>query len=168
MDMSKRHFFFYDLVMPLAVILGLGRFFSDHFDSLIFSRMDAIKAFGMGAWFSHSPLRETLWNSSWLFFAIVPALAWMVWVRINLEYDWINRGRRLDRPIFTFFQGLFRWIDGGGEVQRVRQAYEHRLAVAEDRARRLEAELARSAAAFEPAAEAEQWSDEYLPPAQQG
>jgi hypothetical protein len=166
MDMSKRHFFFYDLLLPLAGILVLGRFFSDHFDTLIFHRMDSIKAFGLGSWFSHSPLRETLWNSSWIFFSGAPALGWLVWVRINMEYDWVNGRRRLDRPIFTFFQGIGRWIEGEGEARKVRLAYEHRVAVAEDRVRRLEGQLA---AFLDPAQDpADEWQDGYLPPAQQG
>ncbi|MDB5105279.1 MAG: hypothetical protein JWP91_2968 [Fibrobacteres bacterium] len=164
--MSKRHFFFYDFLLPLAGILALGRFFSDHFDTFIFRWMDTVKPFGLGEWFSHSPLRENLWHSSWLFFAIVPALAWMVWVRINLEYDWVNARRRLDRPIFTFFQGLGRWVEGGGELQMVKMAYERRLAIADDRVRRLEAQLA---AAYDPAQDSDgEWQDGYRPPAQQG
>jgi hypothetical protein len=172
MDMSKRHFFLYDFLLPLAAILGLGRFFSDHFDSFIFRSLDSIKAFGLGAWFSHSPMRESLWNASWIFFAVVPALAWLVWVRLNMEYDWVNSRRRLDRPIFTFFQGIGRWIEGGAEVQKVRQAYEHRLAVAEDRVRRMQAEMAELTAAYDPAAgaadEEEEWQVGQLPPSQQG
>jgi hypothetical protein len=164
--MSKRHFFLYDLLLPFAGILAVGHFFSDHFDSFIFRWLDSVKAFGLGSWFGHSPLRETLWTYSWAFFAVFPALAWMVWVRINIEYDWINSRRRLDRPIFTFFQGIGRWIEGGGEVRQVKLAYERRLAIAEDRVRRLEGELA---AAYDPAQDSEdEWQDEYLPPAQQG
>jgi hypothetical protein len=112
--MSKKHFFIYDFLLPIAGILALGSFFSDHFDTVIFRSLDGIKAFGIGAWFGHSPLRETLWNYSWLFFSAVPALAWLVWVRINMEYDWVNGRKRLDRPIFAFFHGIARWIEGGG------------------------------------------------------
>ncbi len=161
--MSKKHFCLYDFLLPLAGILALGRFFSDHFDANLFRRMDTIKAFGIGSWFSHSPLRESLWTYSWLFFAVAPALAWLVWVRINMEYDWINHGRRLDRPIFNFFQGLAKWIEGGSEAQQVRLAYERRLAQSQDQIHRLEAELAAHAAES-----SEEWQDEYLPPAQQG
>lgn len=161
--MSKKHFFLYDFLLPLAGILALGRYFSDRFDSVFFQRLDVIKAFGIGVWFSHSPLRETLWTYSWLCFAVAPALAWLVWVRINLEYDWINHGRRLDRPIFNFFQGIARWIEGGGEAQQVRMTYERRLAQSQDHIHRLEAELAALKAESE-----EEWQDEYLPPAQQG
>jgi hypothetical protein len=167
--MSTRHFFLYDLLLPLAGIFGLGRLFSDHFDSFIFRSLDSVKAFGLGAWFSHSPMRETLWNASWIVFAVVPALAWLVWVRLNMEYDWVNSRRRLDRPIFTFFQGIGRWIEGGGEVLKVRQAYEHRLAVAEDRVRRMEAEIAELTAAYDPAEAADEaWQDGYVPPSQHG
>jgi hypothetical protein len=171
--MSKKHFFLYDFLLPLAGILFLGRFFSDHFDSFIFRAMDSARAFGAGAWFSHSALRENLWNDSWLFFAVVPALAWLVWVRINMEYDWVNGRRRLDRPIHMFFRGIARWIEGGGELQVLRQAYERRLAVELDRVRRLETDLAEargSAGAFEPFESAtetgEEWRDGYVPPAQ--
>lgn len=171
--MSKKHFFLYDFLLPLTGILALGRFFSDHFDSFLFRRIDSVRAFGLGAWFSHSPLRETLWNDSWLAFAIVPALAWLVWVRINMEYDWVNGRRRLDRPIFTFFQNIARWIEGGGEVHVVRQAYERRLAVELDRVRRLETDLAEARGAaetfesFGSATETgEEWRDGYAPPTQ--
>lgn len=160
--MTRKHFFFYDILLPLASILAVGKALSDHFDTFLFQRLDAIKAFGLGAWFGHSALRETLWTYSWLFCAAAPALAWMVWVRINMEYDWINRCRKLDRPIFGFFQGLTRWIEGGGEARQMQLAYERRLAQAQDHIHRLEAELA----AYE--AESEEWQDEYLPPAQQG
>jgi hypothetical protein len=170
--MSRKHFFLYDFLLPLIGVLMIGRFFSDHFDTFLFHKLDTIKAFGLGQWFGHSSIRQTLWDYSWLTFAIVPALAWMVWVRINMEYDWVNGRRRLDRPIFTFFLGLARWIEGGGEVQMVRQAYERRLAIELDRARRLEAELAAAngtGAPFESATETgEEWRDGYAPPSPQG
>jgi len=167
--MSKRHFFLYDFLLPIAVSFGLGRLFSDHFDSFTFRSLDSVKAFGLGAWFSHSPMRETLWNSSWIVFAVVPALAWLAWIRLNMEYDWVNSRRRLDRPIFTFFQGISRWIEGGGEVLKVKRAYEHRLAVAEDRVRRMEARMAELTAAYDPAAAAdESWEDGYVPPSHPG
>ncbi|MDB5049100.1 MAG: hypothetical protein JWO30_2171 [Fibrobacteres bacterium] len=171
--MSKRHFFLYDFLLPLAGIAALGRFFSDHFDSFVFQWLDSIKPFGLGLWFSHSPLRQNLWDSSWLFFAAVPAVAWMIWVRINMEYDWVNSCRRLDRPIYAFFRGLARWVEGGSELEMVRQGYERRLAIEHDRVRRLEAELAEargpSGESYDQSLESEEeWQDEYLPPAQQG
>lgn len=165
--MSKKHFFIYDLLLPIAGILTLGNFFSDHFDTFIFRGLDGIKAFGIGTWFAHNPLREALWNYSWLFFSAIPALAWLVWVRINIEYDWVNGRKRLDRPIFSFFHGITRWIEGGGEIQMLRLAYERRLAIAHDRARRLEEELETAKAGFDDDSE-DQWQDEYLPPAQKG
>lgn len=165
--MSKKHFFLYDFLLPIAGILALGNFFSDHFDTVIFQGLDGIKAFGIGAWFGHSPLRGILWNYSWLFFSAVPALAWLVWVRINMEYDWVNGRKRLDRPIFSFFHGIGRWIEGGGEVRMLRLAYERRLAIADDRVRRLEKELETAQAGFDDDSE-DEWQNGYLPPAQQG
>lgn len=139
--MSKRHFFLYDFLLPLAGILALGRFLSDKFDTALFQSLDRIKAFNFGQWFGHSPLRATLWDSSWLAFALVPGLLWLIWVRINLEYDWVNRCRKLDRPIYSFFKSLSKWIEGDGEVRAVSLAYERRLAAAEERIHRLEDEL---------------------------
>lgn len=121
--MSKRHFLLYDFLLPLAVIFGLGRVFSGHFDSSIFRSLDSVKAFDLGAWFSQSPLRAALWRSSWILFAVVPALAWSVWIRLNLEYDPSDSRPRLDRPIFTFFRAIGRWIEGDGEVLKMRRAY---------------------------------------------
>jgi hypothetical protein len=161
--MTKRHFFLYDVVLPLAAMLAVGKILSDHFDTFMFRRLDTIHAFGIGAWFAHSPLRETLWTYSWLFFAAAPAFAWLVWVRINMEYDWINQRRKLDRPIFGFFSGMAAWFEGGGESRQIQLAYERRLAQSQDHIHRLEAELA----AYE-SESGEPWQDEYLPPAQQG
>ncbi len=170
--MSKKHFFLYDFLLPLSGILTLGRFFSDHFDTSIFRWLDRIKAFGFGLWFTHSPLRENLWDFSWLLFAVIPALGWLVWVRINMEYDWVNSRRRLDRPIYTFFRNLARWIEGGSEAELVRQAYDRKLAVMHDTVRRLESELMEQAEGFDPegpfesATETgEEWRDGSLPPA---
>ena len=160
--MTRKHFFLYDFLLPLATILALGKALSDQFDTFLFRRLDAVKAFGMGIWFAHGPLREALWSYSWLFFAAAPALAWLVWVRINMEYDWINNRRKLDRPIFGFFQGIALWIEGGGETRRISMEYERRLAQRQDQIHRLEAELA----AYE-AESGEEWQDEYLPPTQQ-
>lgn len=163
--MGKKHFFLYDFLIPLAGIVLIGHWFSDRFDSVLFRKVDAIRAFGLGEWFGHSALRATLWEYSWAIFAVAPALAWMVWVRINLEYDWIERRRKLDRPIYKFFAGFFRWIEDGGEMQRQRQAFEFRLAQAHDHIHRLDAELAAYKA--QEAAEAE-WPDDVMPPARQG
>jgi hypothetical protein len=166
--MSRKHFFLYDVLLPLAGVLFLGHLFSDRFDTAIFRWLDSVKAFGLGEWFGRSDFREKLWTYSWLLFAAMPALAWMVWVRINLEYDWVNGRRRLDRPIYTLFRNFFRWIEGGGELLLVRQAYERRLAAELDRVRRLEAELAGAEGtgdSFESATETgEEWRDGYLPP----
>ncbi|GEM_PF-2972562 len=139
--MSKRHFFLYDFLLPLIGILALGRFLSDRFDTSLFHNLDRIKAFNFGQWFGHSPLRATLWNYSWLAFAVFPALLWMIWVRINLEYDWVERRRILDRPIHTFFKGFSKWIEGDAGLRAATVAYERRLAAAEERIHRLEAEL---------------------------
>jgi hypothetical protein len=158
--MGKRHFFLYDFLLPLAGILAIGRFLADRFDTALFRSVDSIRAFGLGYAFAHSDLRLALWRYSWLVFALIPAAAWMVWVRINLEYDFLQRRRRLDRPVFKFFQALGRWIEGGDEVKRVRMELEGRLARAHDQIHRLEAEL--SAARARSRAE---WPDDVMPPA---
>ena len=112
--MSKKHCILYDFLLPLAGVLLIGRFLAGCFDDAIFGRVDSIKAFGLGFGFAHSELRSILREFSWLVFAAIPAAGWMVWVRINLEYDPV-RGRTLDRPVFEFFRALARWIESGKE-----------------------------------------------------
>lgn len=141
--MSKRHFFLYDFILPIAAILGAGFFLSNQFDTALFRWLDSLKAFGIGAWFRHSPIRETLWNYSHLIFAAGPALFWMIWVRVNLEYDWVERRRVLDRPIFNFVRGFFRWLEGVDASKWKLQSAEFRAAQAEDHARKVEGELGR-------------------------
>lgn len=158
--MSKKHFFIFDLLLPLAAILLIGRFLADRFDGALFHRIDSLKAFGLGFRFAHSELRATLWDWSGLVFALLPAAAWLVWVRINLEHDHVQHRRKLDRPIFKFFQALSRWIEGGGEGKRERMALEGRLAQAHDEIRRLEAELAAQRAQAR-----SEWPDDVMPPA---
>jgi hypothetical protein len=160
--MSKKHFLLYDFLLPLAGILLIGSFLSERFDGGLFHRLDSIKAFGLGFVFSHSELRATLLRSSWLIFASIPAAAWMVWVRINLEFDYLQQRRRIDRPIFNFFQALSLWIEDGGQAKRERQALEVRLAQAHDHIHRIEAEL--SAARTRPRSRSE-WPDDVMPPA---
>jgi hypothetical protein len=169
--MSKKHFFLYDFLLPLAAVLCLGRFFSNRFDGVIFGKLIAIKAFGFGQWFAHSPLRESLADYSWLFFAIIPALAWTVWVRINLESDSATGSLHLDRPIYTFFLGLARWIEGDSEAENLRREYERKLTALQDRLRRTESELAEQSEEFDPESPfesaqetGEEWRDGYLPP----
>lgn len=146
--MSKRHFLLYDLILPLIGILSAGLFLSQQFDTAVFRRLDSLKAFGIGAWFAHSPMRETLWAWSHLVFAAPAALLWLAWVRINLEYDYLKRGSKLDRPIFKLVRGLFRWIEGSDGGGSQAQAAQFRLAQSEDRARRLEAELMKTRQAY--------------------
>ena len=45
--MSRKHFLLYDFLLPLAVILLIGRFLADRFDGALFHRIDSIKAFGL-------------------------------------------------------------------------------------------------------------------------
>jgi hypothetical protein len=158
--MSKKHFLLYDFLLPLAGILLIGNFLSERFDGALFHRLDSIRAFGLGFVFSHSELRATLLRSSGLIFALIPAAAWMVWVRINLEYDYVHMGRRLDRPIFKFFQAFSDWIEAGGAAKRERQALEVRLAQAHDHIHRLDAELSTARARSR-----SEWPDDVMPPA---
>jgi hypothetical protein len=146
--MSKRHFLLYDFVLPLLGILAAGTFLSQQFDTAVFRWLDSLKAFGLGSWFSHSPLRETLWAYSQLLFAAPAALLWLAWMRINLEYDYVERGRKLDRPIFKLVRGLLRWIEGTDAGAWQAQNATFRLAQSEDRARRLEAELMKTRQAY--------------------
>lgn len=141
--MSKRHFLLYDFLLPIAGILGAGYFFSTQFDTDLFRWLDSLTAFGVGPWFRHSPARETLWNHSYLIFAAGPALLWLLWVKMNLEYDYIERGRTLDRPIYNFVRGCFRWVDGTDASKWQLQSAQFRAAQAEDHARKLAGELAR-------------------------
>jgi len=167
--MSKKHFLLFDFLLPLAGIALLGRFLAQRFDGALFHAVDSLRAFGIGFWFAHSDLRGTLWDSSWMVFALIPAALWLVWWRINLEYDYMQHGRRLDRPIFKFFRALFRWIEGadggssGVAATRAGGELERRLAQSHDHIHRLEAELA----ALRAQSQAE-WSDDVMPPARQG
>src|SRR5256885_1941577 len=111
--MSKKHFFLFDFLLPLAGIFFIGRFLAQRFDGALFHRVDSMRAFGIGFWFAHSELRATLWDYSWIVFAFTPAAIWLVWCRITLEQDYLQNRRRLDRPIFKFFQALLGWIEGG-------------------------------------------------------
>jgi hypothetical protein len=142
--MSKRHFFLFDFILPIAAILGIGRFLSGQFDTSLFMALDKIKAFGFGAMFSHSPIRQVLWDYSFVLFAAAPALLWLIWVRINVEYDYLSRSKRLDRPLYGFFKSLLKWIDGDDGLRWQIQSLEFRAAQSEDRARKLEAELMRT------------------------
>lgn len=166
--MSKKHFFLFDFLLPLAGIALIGRFLAQRFDGALFHRVDSLRAFGIGFWFAHSELRATLWDYSWMVFALFPAALWLVWCRINLEYDYLQ-GRKLDRPIFKFFQALFRWIEGvsgqgaPGAARLPGPELEKRLAQSHDHIHRLEAELA----ALRAESQAE-WPDDVMPPARQG
>jgi signal transduction histidine kinase len=146
--MSTRHFLLYDFLVPIFGILAAGFFLSSHFDTSLFLWIDSVKVFGIGAWFSHSPIRQTLWIYSWAVFAAAPALLWMVWFRVNLEYDWVERSRRLDRPIYNFVRGFCRWIDGVDASKWQMQSLQFRTAQAEDRARKLEADLVQARKAY--------------------
>jgi hypothetical protein len=172
--MSKKHFFLFDFLLPLAGIALIGRFLAQRFDGALFHSVDTLRAFGIGFWFAHSDLRATLWDYSWIVFALFPAALWLVWCRINLEYDYVQRGRKLDRPIFKFFQALVGWIEGTagqgpGDRRSGGQGFaghlpgpelEKRLAQSHDHIHRLEAELAalRSDSRGE-------WPDDVMPPA---
>jgi len=177
--MSKKHFFCFDFLLPLAGIVLIGRFLAQRFDGALFHRVDSIRAFGIGIWFAHSELRATLWDYSWIVFAFIPAAIWLVWCRINLEHDYLQNRRKLDRPIFKFFQALLGWIEGGGqgpgqrpggpglgfpgsgaEGNRSGSDLEKRLAQSHDHIHRLEAELA----ALRAQSQAE-WPDDVMPPA---
>lgn len=146
--MSKRHFLLYDVLLPILGILAAGLFLSQQFDTLVFRRLDSLKAFGIGSWFFHSPMRETFWAYSHLVFALPVALLWLAWVRINLEYDYVERGRKLDRPIFKLARGILRWIEGSEAGGAQARSAQFRLAQSEDRARRLEAELMKTRREF--------------------
>lgn len=149
--MSKRHFFLYDFLLPLLVVLAAGVFLARQFDADLLRWLDTRKTFGIGAWFAHSPLRRIVWNFAWLFCAVPPALLWLLWARLNLEYDWVARARRLDRPIFNFARGFFLWVEGGegGQTRFGQlQSAQFRAAQAEDRSRRLEGELAKARRAY--------------------
>jgi hypothetical protein len=143
-SMSKRHLFLFDILMPIAAIFGVGKFLSTLFDTSVFLTLDRVKAFGFGMMFSHSPFRNVLWDYSWVMFAAAPALLWLIWVRINVEYDYVSRSRRLDRPLYGFFKGLLKWIDGDDGLRWQIQSLEFRAAQSEERARKLEAELMRT------------------------
>ena len=176
--MTKKHFLLYDFLIPIGGILAIGRFLSDKFDAVALRGLDHVKPFGFGSWFSGHPFRDLLWEYSWLAFAFIPAVFWLLWVRINLEYDWVNRRRRLDRPIYTLFKKLGSWIDGRKEIRELTLVYERRLAAAEERIHRLEQELEEAYAANadsdyddeddEIAEAGEKWHAGYRPGAQAG
>lgn len=146
--MSKRHFLLYDFLLPLLGILAAGRFLSDQFDTAVFRWVDSIQTMGIGAWFRSSPVRPALWADSWLAFSAAPALLWLVWLRVNVEYDYVERARRLDRPLYFFVRGVFRWIDGADKAKWQMQYLQFRLAQAEERAGKLEKDLGRARKAY--------------------
>jgi hypothetical protein len=139
--MSKKHFFLYDIFLPLGFILIIGRILTSRFDTLLFQNLDQMRAFGIGEWLIHSPSRNQLFELTWVFFGAIPTVFWLIWVAVNIERDWVSGRRRLDRPIFNFFKGLFDWIEGEDQVRLVTLAYERRLASAEERIHRIKVEL---------------------------
>jgi hypothetical protein len=146
--LSNRHLLLYDILLPLAVVLAAGRLLSDLFDSQVLRWLDSVQAFGLGAWFGRSPVRVLLWKYSWPAFSLAPGLLWLVWVKVNVQYDRALRRRRLDRPLYDFARGFFRWIDGVDAGKWQLEAARFRAAQAEDRVRALEAELARARKAY--------------------
>jgi hypothetical protein len=110
--MGKKYFLIllFDVVLPIAGILLIGRVLAQRFDYPIFHFLDTIRAFGLGFWFAESEVRVRLLNASRYIFAFFPAVAWVAWIRINLEQDRETGDIRLDRPIFRFCSGLARRI----------------------------------------------------------
>ncbi len=146
--MSKKHFFLYDFLLPLFTMLVIGQLLSEKFDTVIFQHVDRIKAFGLGHWFGQSSLRASLWNYSSLVFAGFPVLLWTIWIRINVEYDWVNHCRRLDRPVFSFVKNLVEWIEGKDTIRQLTMTYERQLQLSENRIQKLQAELVAIEAEF--------------------
>src|SRR4051812_13233187 len=112
--MVKKYFFvlLFDVMLPIAGILLIGRVLAQRFDYPIFHFLDTIRAFGLGFWFAESEVRVKLLNASRYIFAFFPAVAWVAWIRINFEHDGATGSIRLDRPIFRFCSGLARRIRG--------------------------------------------------------
>lgn len=110
--MGKKYFLIllFDIMLPIAGILLIGRVLAQRFDYPIFHFLDTIRAFGLGFWFAESEVRVKLLNASRYIFAFFPAVAWVAWIRINLEQDRATGAIRLDRPIFRFCSGLARRI----------------------------------------------------------
>jgi hypothetical protein len=100
----------FDVMLPIAGILLIGRVLAQRFDYPIFHFLDTIRAFGLGFWFAESEARVRLLDASRYIFAFFPAVAWVAWIRINLEHDRATGTIRLDRPIFRFCSGLARRI----------------------------------------------------------
>lgn len=108
--MGKRHFLFYDVLLPIACILLIGKLLALRFDGPIFHRLDTLRAFGLGYWFSRSGFRISLWNASPYLFALIPAIGWAAWIRLNFEIDHARGTFRLDRPIYRGCASGLRWV----------------------------------------------------------
>ncbi len=145
------------------MILASGNFLANKFSLWMFHKLDVIRAFGFGSWFGHSALRIELWNYSWLAFALIPGTLWMVWVRVNREYDWIERKRKLDRPIFNFLKAVAKAIDGGQDKKEIQAEISSRIAAVEARSqariRELEKELAELRMAYAETETKEPWKE---------
>ncbi len=137
--MTKQHLILYDILLPSCFIAAIGFGLDNLFGESVFLSLLNVESFGFGAWFSVSDVRPLIWNSGWVFFALLPSAAWLIWVCINLEYDWVYQCRRLDRPLFTFIQGFFQWMEGGDTLAKQRFGYEGQLAIAQNRYCQLDA-----------------------------
>lgn len=139
--MTKKHVFFYDLMLPSAFIAATGWLLSQVFGVSVFRKAAAIELWGIGSWFVSSNFGRDLWEYRWPLFCIPVGLIWLVWIRLNLHYDIVNYRYRMERPLFFFFERFFQWIDGGNPVTRLQLAYEQRLAAAHDTIQALEKRL---------------------------
>ncbi len=139
--MTKKHIFLFDILLPIAFISLTGWLLSQILALPVFRWAAAVQLWGIGNWFVSSNFGRDIWPYRWPLFCIPVLVTWLLWIRLNLQYDIINYRYRMDRPLFTLFERFFQWIEGGDKVTLLKRAYEQRLAAAHDTIRKLERQL---------------------------
>lgn len=142
--MTRKHLFLYDILLPGALIVGAGWLGSQLFAEKLLWVLDHVRMWDLGTAFRKSEIREWVWNYSDFVFAVPPALLWLLWVRLNVQTDFLSGRKSLERPLFQFVHGFFNWIEDGGELAAQKRDYELKLARAHDKIHQLQIEMSRA------------------------
>jgi hypothetical protein len=70
-------------------------------------------------------------------------MAWLLWVRLNRQTDFLTGRVSYERPLFHMARGFFVWIEGGGETAALRRHYEMIVARQADKIQHLQNEMHR-------------------------
>ncbi len=143
MQMSRKHFWIYDVVLPAIGVGLVGAWLSDRFAESAMLWGDSVALGGFGAWFRHSEFRNFAWNYSEWFFSALPMAVWLFWRRMNRQTDLLTGKTTWDRPIYQLLRDFFLWVEDGGEVAALRRDYEARLAHQAEKIRQLDDEMNR-------------------------